>query len=87
MTRRSIGILVLPALVLALAGLTGSAATDQDKGRYKKQGDDCVWWDPNDVGDDQCRPPKGRWKLGGDKSCAWDPKDGGPDQCSPRRAR
>ena len=44
------------ALVLASAWLTSAAAAPgNEPGRYKKQGDKCVW-DANDAGPDQCRP-------------------------------
>ncbi len=52
-------------------------------GRWKLGGDGSCYWDPNDIGPDQCSPPTGRWKLGGDGSCYWDPNDSGPDQCVP----
>ena len=32
-------------------------------GRYKKEGQRCVW-DPNDTGPNQCTPPSGRYKVG-----------------------
>jgi hypothetical protein len=73
--------------LLAAAGFTASAATDQGKGRYKKQGDACVW-DANDGGPDQCTPRvKGRFKKGGNDSCTWDANDVGDDQCRPPKGR
>lgn len=87
MNRRRLGFALFPALVLALAGITASATTDQGKGRYKKQGDACVW-DANDGGPDQCTPRvKGRFKKGGDDSCKWDANDVGDDQCRPPKGR
>jgi hypothetical protein len=59
----------------------------QRKGRYKKEGDSCVW-DVNDSGPNQCTPTtKGRFKKGSDDSCAWDENDSGPDQCTPAKGR
>jgi hypothetical protein len=67
-------------LVLASAWISAAAATPgAEPGRYKKQGDKCVW-DANDNGPDQCVP--GRYKKDGDK-CVWDAEDMGPDQCRP----
>jgi hypothetical protein len=71
------------------AGLSDSradAATLQQKGRYKQDGEACVW-DPNDSGPNQCTPQTaGRFKKSGD-ACTWDPKDKGPDQCTPPKGR
>jgi hypothetical protein len=54
----------------------------QQKGRYKLDGDKCVW-DANDTGPNQCTPQvAGRFKKDGDK-CVWDARDKGPDQCTP----
>jgi hypothetical protein len=67
------------------AGDTNSVV--QAKGRYKKQGDNCVW-DATDGGPDQCTPQtKGRFKKGGDDSCKWDANDVGADQCRPPKGR
>ncbi len=67
------------------AGDTSSVV--QAKGRYKKQGDNCVW-DAADGGPDQCTPQtKGRFKKGGDDSCKWDANDVGADQCRPPKGR
>jgi hypothetical protein len=61
-------------------------AAPQQKGRYKADGEACVW-DANDTGPDQCTPQvTGRFKKSGD-SCTWDPKDKGPDQCTPPQGR
>ena len=57
MTRRSTGLLLVPASFLALAGMANSATADQAKGRHKKQGDACVW---DDGGPDQCNPRQPR---------------------------
>jgi hypothetical protein len=63
------------------------AAAFQRKGRYKKEGDNCVW-DVNDSGPNQCTPQtRGRFKKGGNDSCTWDANDSGPDQCSPPSGR
>jgi hypothetical protein len=67
------------------AGDTNSVV--QAKGRYKKQGNNCVW-DGTDGGPDQCTPQtKGRFKKGGDDSCTWDANDVGADQCRPPKGR
>ena len=70
------------------SGSPAAGASDlQRKGRYKKEGDNCVW-DGNDSGPNQCTPQtRGRFKKGGDDSCAWDSNDNGPDQCTPARGR
>jgi hypothetical protein len=81
MTRRWTVRVILPAVLLAFAVATGDA---QQKGRYKKNGDNCEW-DGNDSGPNQCTPTtKGRFKKDGD-SCRWDANDNGPDQCRPTR--
>jgi hypothetical protein len=54
-------------------------------GRYKKEGNRCVW-DPNDSGPNQCTPPSGRYKKDGNR-CVWDAKESGPDQCTPPKGR
>jgi hypothetical protein len=59
----------------------------QEKGRFKQEGDNCVW-DANDGGPNQCTPiTRGRFKKGGDDSCTWDSTDNGPDQCKPPKGR
>jgi hypothetical protein len=64
-----------------------SAPALQQKGRYKKQGDNCVW-DAEDGGPNQCTPQiKGRFKRGANDSCTWDANDAGPDQCRPPKGR
>jgi hypothetical protein len=63
------------------------AASSQEKGRYKREGDDCVWA-TTDSGPNQCTPvTRGRFKKGGNDSCTWDSNDAGPDQCKPPRGR
>jgi hypothetical protein len=85
MTRRLIPV-VLTALCFAVVAV-GVGSADQQKGRYKQQGENCVW-DANDGGPDQCTPrTRGRFKKGGDDSCEWDAKDTGPDQCTPVKGR
>lgn len=69
------------------AATAASAAVSQEKGRYKREGDDCVWA-ANDGGPNQCTPvTRGRFKKGGDDSCTWDSNDAGPDQCKPPKGR
>ncbi len=64
-----------------------AAASTQDKGRFKKEGDNCVW-EANDAGPNQCTPvTRGRFKKGADDSCTWDSNDNGPDQCKPPKGR
>jgi len=66
-------------------GAAGDAAAPL-KGRYKKEGNSCVW-DANDSGPNQCEPwTKGRFKKDGDR-CVWESGDSGPDQCTPRGGR
>ena len=63
------------------------SAISQEKGRFKQEGDNCVW-DANDGGPNQCTPiTRGRFKKGGDDSCTWDSNDNGPDQCKPPKGR
>jgi len=62
-------------------------AAVQQKGRFKKEGDNCVW-NAEDSGPNQCAPvTRGRFKKGGDDSCTWDANDNGPDQCTPPSGR
>jgi len=73
------------ALVLAVAGLTGVSAA-QKKGRYKKEGSNCVW-NAEDSGPNQCTPQtQGRFKKSG-KTCRWVAGDEGDDQCRPATGR
>jgi len=70
------------------ATLPMDAAADlQRKGRFKQEGDNCVW-NAEDSGPNQCTPiTRGRFKKGGDDSCTWDANDNGPDQCTPPTGR
>ena len=71
---------------LSAMGSIGEAAALQAKGRYKRQGENCVW-DAGDSGPNQCAPrTAGRFKKSGE-SCVWDAKDNGPDQCTPPLGR
>ena len=81
--KRAVGLFALVALVCAsLVFVSASGAP----GRYKKQGNSCVW-DAVDNGPDQCKPmTEGRWKKDGDK-CVWAAGDKGPDQCNPSGGR
>ena len=74
-------VLCLSAVWLATAVATPAAA----QGRYKKEGDKCVWV-AGESGPNQCTPPAGRYKKDGDK-CVWDANDSGPDQCKPPKGR
>jgi hypothetical protein len=78
-------------LVVALAsavtiGIGVAEAGAQKKGRYKVDGESCVW-DVNDTGPNQCTPRnRGRFKEVG-RSCRWVRNDDGPDQCQPPRGK
>ena len=81
-TRRRAGVILSVALTFATAVIAAPAGP----GRYKKQGDLCVW-DANDSGPNQCTPRvKGRFKKTGD-ACVWDVNDVGDDQCRPAKGR
>jgi hypothetical protein len=72
---------------LTAAASAPDADAVQRKGRFKKEGDNCVW-NADDSGPNQCAPvTRGRFKKGGDDSCAWDANDNGPDQCTPPTGR
>ena len=73
------------AAVIGLAWAAGLAAAPDAPGRWKKEGNRCVW-DAKDSGPDQCTPPAGRYKKAGD-GCVWDANDDGPDQCKPSKGR
>jgi hypothetical protein len=74
-----------PALALTVAMAAGAFAAGAN-GRYKKQGDQCLW-DANDSGPNQCAPvTPGRFKKSGN-ACVWDGSDKGPDQCTPAKGR
>lgn len=75
----------LPAVVLT-AAMAGGAFTAGAAGRYKKQGDLCVW-DGGDSGPNQCAPvTPGRFSKSGN-ACVWDSNGKGPDQCTPSKGR
>ena len=68
-------------------GAGHESAAQERKGRYKKDGDKCVW-DGNDTGPDQCTPQtRGRFKKGANDTCVWDANDRGADQCTPKTGR
>ena len=74
----------LGALVLGGA-LTGSGFGAAD-GRYKKQGNKCVW-DSKDNGPNQCTPvTAGRFKRQGE-ACVWAANETGGNQCRPSKGR
>lgn len=76
------GLLVAFVIAAAAPGEAGPLL----KGRYKKEGNNCVW-DANDSGPNQCEPwTRGRFKKDGDR-CVWASSDSGPDQCTPRGGR
>ena len=57
-----------PAVSGSAPNADRGTSVDQ-QGRYKKQGDNCVW-DANDGGPNQCTPQvKGRFKRGANDSC------------------
>jgi hypothetical protein len=71
-------------LLVGIAATTGVVSGAD--GRWKLGDDGTCYWDPADVGPDQCTPagaPTGRWKLGGDGTCYFDANDSGPNQCEP----
>lgn len=78
MTRR----LLVGTFLALVACLCVTAYAQGQDGRWKIQGDQCVF-DPNDSGPDQCSATMGRWKVEGD-ACIFDPNDSGPDQCRPQ---
>jgi hypothetical protein len=66
---------------------TNASAAVQQKGRYKREGDTCIW-DSNDNGPNQCEPRiKGRFRKVANDACAWDGNDLGADQCRPAKGR
>jgi len=77
MTRR----ILFGTLLTLVALLCVTAYAQGQDGRWKIEGDQCVF-DPNDSGIDQCSPKLGRFKIEGD-ACIFDPNDSGPDQCAP----
>src|SRR3954471_17905281 len=65
---------------LSLDAHSSGAASSAQKGRYKTEGDNCVWV-ANDGGPNQCTPmTRGRFKKTRDASCAWVSNENGPDQ-------
>jgi hypothetical protein len=82
--KQSIGGFVLAALAVTLA--VSVAASAEPQGRYKKQGEACVW-DAKDSGPNQCVPQtEGRFKKDGDK-CVWADNENGPNQCNPKQPK
>jgi hypothetical protein len=73
--------LLTGVFVTLVAMLCVTAFVHGQQGRWKIQGDQCLF-DPDDDGFDQCSPTAGRWKISGD-SCIFDPNDSGPNQCPP----
>jgi len=62
------------------------AASAAQKGRYKTEGDNCVWA-ANDGGPNQCTPiTPGRFKRTRN-ACLWASTENGPDQCTPSHGR
>ena len=82
MTHRIVrGTLAAFVVVAAITGADAGAA-----GRYKKDGNRCIW-DEKDSGPNQCEPvTAGRFKKQGDR-CEWTSNDSGPDQCRPAKGR
>lgn len=59
----------------------------QEKGRYKREGGDCLWV-ATDSGPNQCLPvTRGRFKKGANDTCTWESNDVGADQCKPTKGR
>jgi hypothetical protein len=84
---RSVGLSTSSERAISSDSRDAGAPVLQRKGRYKKEGDNCVW-DVNDSGPNQCTPlTRGRFKKGGNDSCTWDANDSGPDQCTPPQGR
>ena len=76
-----------PAIHALAADSHADAVGAQQKGRYKKEGDNCVW-DVADSGPNQCTPQtRGRFKKGANNTCVWDSNETGPDQCTPPAGR
>jgi len=82
--RRLLMRVTIPAFVVMSAVAVGSFAGAD--GRYKKQGDRCVW-DAKDSGPNQCTPvTAGRFKEEG-RECVWAATETGADQCKPTKGR
>lgn len=69
-------------IVLLVAGMLVTSASTVRADRWKLADDGSCYFDPNDVGPDQCVPEPGRYKLDGNGACFYDPDDVGPNQCS-----
>lgn len=79
--RKLIGGVVLGLLAASL----GVSAVIAAQGRYKKDGNKCVW-DAKDSGPNQCTPQvTGRFKKSGD-TCSW-VNENGDDDCRPAKGR
>ena len=86
MRRQSIARVIVAAVAITMAGIVGAGAGPQAKGRYKKDGANCVWV-ANDSGPNQCTPlTRGRFKKSG-SACVWVSRDSGEDQCRPAQGR
>jgi hypothetical protein len=80
--RLGFGALVLAGAIATVAPAHGAT----ENGRYKRQGDKCLW-DATDSGPNQCTPvTAGRFKRSG-KACSWSVAETGPDQCRPAHGR
>ena len=76
----------LVVVVLGLAAAMAGASSAAPDGRYKKQGERCLW-DEKDTGPNQCAPvTAGRFKKDGE-ACVWVAGEAGGDQCRPSRGR
>ena len=75
------------AAIVSIDARVSSTGLSQEKGRYKLEGEECIWV-TTDSGPNQCTPvTRGRFKKGSDDSCTWDSNDSGPDQCKPPKGR
>src|SRR5689334_13824389 len=80
MLRAAVAVAVLAGAVAGASTAAGAA------GRYKKDGNKCVW-DAKDTGPNQCTPAvEGRFKKEGN-ACVWSAGDKGADQCRPEKGR
>jgi len=76
------GAIAAVAVATVFAGVTAAGAA----GRYKKEGNRCVW-NARDTGPDQCHPVlAGHFKKSGDR-CTWAANERGGDECRPRTGR
>jgi hypothetical protein len=86
MTPRSVLGTGLFAIGLGLAAAIAGATSAPPDGRYKKQGDRCVW-DAKDSGPNQCTPvTAGRFKKERG-SCVWAANESGSNECRPSKGR